>query len=272
MPRYRIDGSFDRNAPDQQIQRRPPKEEEEQQKQKAKPPPPEKRRAEENLPWSWETDRALFHTHSSIPRYSPDYYEFQTFYRRYLVHSGKDTVWKDGSAGGGGGGGRRSAGAESSPTASATAATTTTTTTTTGGSSATTAAAGESATIIPEQQQKVQRAIELYHQFREKKRQTQVGKIQRERKQLPIQEYEQQIVDAVRRHPVTIIAADTGNSSGQISPSILTEKVPENPRKFRNTFWTLDSTGSLVHSPVVLHASPWQSESRMKRGMRTVHR
>jgi HrpA-like RNA helicase len=74
-----------------------------------------------------------------------------------------------------------------------------------------------------EEEHQLQQALLLFQQFKEKKQKALKVKIDAQRQLLPVHQFRQQIIDTVRNHRVTIIAADTGAGKSTQVPQYLME-------------------------------------------------
>lgn len=112
--------------------------------------------------------------------------------------------------------------------------------------------------IKDEEFQEVKKALHLYEDFRQKEKFAKTLKIQSERAGLPIAQYRQEIIDAVRNHQITLVAGDTGcGKSTQVCQYLLSGGMRKigctQPRRIaamslckRVAFETLNEYGSRI--------------------------
>ena len=123
-------------------------------------------------------DRQFFQpTEAAIRRYTPEYYEFQEFYRRFLAHR------------------------ETKP---------------------------HPASQKQDESALIEEALVHFETFKQRKLETIRVKVQTQRRELPVYQFRERVIDTVRSNQVTIIAADTGAGKSTQVPQFLMEAGFEN--------------------------------------------
>ena len=152
------------------------------------------------LPWHYDNDKLFFadgQGSHAIRRYTAEYYEFQEFYKRFLVHrsksglSGSEMPASHGSL----------AGIFDRPDHGQ----------------------RKSAIDLESEAQFMAEALGLFEEFLRQKRADHASSTSKDRMSLPIYSRRQQILDTIRNNQVTIIAAETGAGKSTQVPQYLLE-------------------------------------------------